>query len=114
MNLIRVGERKYKLTIYYYKYRQLWYNYCIKMLIRGNNMRYSSNYLSKGNNYRIILQSHNKKNIKTNIYGSFCVVQNIIQRGNPTKISNYLKVELGDELKNIKTNDNINALFGVI
>ncbi len=110
MNLIRVGERKYKLTIYYYKYRQLWYNYCIKMLIRGNNMRYSSNYLSKGNNYRIILQSHNKKNIKTNIYGSFCVVQNIIQRGNPTKISNYLKVELGDELKNIKTNDNIKYL----
>lgn len=57
--------------------------------------KYSANYCSKGNNFIININYLSKKVKKHNIYSSFCVLQNILHRGNPSRPSIYLKESIG-------------------
>ncbi len=58
--------------------------------------KYSSNYCTVNNSYIISFPQENNRIKDDNTYSSLCVVQNIIQRGAPTRPSSYLISEIGD------------------
>lgn len=58
--------------------------------------KYSANYCSNNNNFIININMEPKKINDTALYSTFCVVQNILQRGNPTKPSKYLIEQIGE------------------
>lgn len=58
--------------------------------------KYSSNYCSKDNNYIIEICYRTDKVVGGRLYSSLCVAENIIQRGNPTRPSNYLINNIGE------------------
>lgn len=58
--------------------------------------RYSSNYCTRNNNYIININLPTSRSKNETLYSTYCVIQNIIQRGNPTKPSKYLLKELPD------------------
>ena len=51
-------------------------------------------------NYNFVIQNidnqQKKRNINNKYYPIVCVLKNIIQRGCPTKMSQYLKEQIGD------------------
>jgi len=53
--------------------------------------KYSSNYCSVGNNYIININKKTNKIKNENLYSTYCVIQNILQRGNPTRPSKFLR-----------------------
>lgn len=60
--------------------------------------KYSSSYINSKDNFAIIYneESNNLEQfISTELYGVFCVVQNIIQRGNPSNPSKYIAEKIG-------------------
>lgn len=61
--------------------------------------KYSSNYCTINNNYIININKETKRIKKENLYSTFCVVQNILQRGMPTKPSNFLRNSIGEYKK---------------
>lgn len=59
--------------------------------------KYSCSYGGTSENF-VILNNKGDKKVKRNIeYGVFCVVQNILQRGTPTRPSKYLKSICGEQ-----------------
>lgn len=60
---------------------------------------FSSSYTNNNENWAIICPDQknvDNKFTRSQLYGLYCVVQNIIQRGAPTKPSEYLKTQLGE------------------
>ncbi len=55
--------------------------------------RYSASYANTIGNF--VFQNLDGSNVNSAYFGFFCVLKNIIQRGNPAKPSMYLKKELG-------------------
>lgn len=52
--------------------------------------KFSSNYASCNNNYIIQINKEDKNSVQDSLYSTYNVLQNILQRGNPTKLSKYL------------------------
>lgn len=59
--------------------------------------KYSCSYGGTNENFVIINNGKGESQINTIEYGMFCVVQNILQRGTPTKPSEYLKTVCGEQ-----------------
>jgi len=55
--------------------------------------KYTASYGKIKNSF--VFQNISKKNVVDEYYGLFCIMKNIIQRGNPTKPSDYLVSQLG-------------------
>ena len=60
-----------------------------------NMQKFSSSYGGTKENFIVKTFSNNKCRIDVNIFTLLCVVQNILQRSNPTKPSEFLKSKLG-------------------
>lgn len=61
--------------------------------------KYSNSYINSSENYALIFNKQSgctEQFRESPLYGVLCVVQNIIQRGKPSNLSNYLKSVVGD------------------
>lgn len=61
--------------------------------------RFSSTYINNKDNFVIISEGDNEVKAETrenSLFSIYCIVKNIIQRGNPTRLSNYLEETIGE------------------
>jgi ATP-dependent DNA helicase RecQ len=71
-------------------------------------IRHTANYSNTNHNF--VIQNVKETRVDSDIVPAVCIIKNILQRGKPTKMSSYLKQELGE----IHLRENFNTFLPLI